>query len=151
MARGPGKSSASRRRDEPESYSGDSPPPPYAEFDSDSNSRYDSDQQATDENEDEDDDNDDRANHDFDDSDISENSDNVSLAPLGLLNGRYDITSSYVTDEWPIYGSDFELVLTLAGNSLWGKFNLGIIEGVMYFDSRPYKSSSDSVAFTWRG
>ncbi|KAM0261107.1 hypothetical protein ACHAQJ_002368 [Trichoderma viride] len=74
-----------------------------------------------------------------------------SLAPLGLLNGRYDISSHSVESEWPQYGSDLSLVLTLAGSSLWGGFDLGVIEGVMYFEERPRSSSFDTVPFRWRG
>ncbi|KAL7918281.1 hypothetical protein ACQKWADRAFT_304607 [Trichoderma austrokoningii] len=74
-----------------------------------------------------------------------------SFSPLGLLNGRYDISSSSVDKEWPQYASGLSLVLTLAGSSLWGRFDLGIIEGVLYFEERPRKSSLDAVPFSWRG
>ncbi|KAM0457189.1 hypothetical protein ACHAPV_006828 [Trichoderma viride] len=75
----------------------------------------------------------------------------ASLATLGLLNGRYDISSRSVDEEWPQYASGLTLVLTLAGSSLWGRFDLGIIEGVLYFEERPRKSSMDAVQFSWRG
>ncbi|KAK1240083.1 hypothetical protein MKX08_007525 [Trichoderma sp. CBMAI-0020] len=75
----------------------------------------------------------------------------ASLATLGLLNGRYDISSRSVDEEWPRYASGLSLVLTLAGSSLWGRFDLGIIEGVLYFEERPRKSSLDAVQFSWRG
>ncbi|ETR98560.1 hypothetical protein M419DRAFT_103402 [Trichoderma reesei RUT C-30] len=74
-----------------------------------------------------------------------------SLAPLGLLNGRYDISSPYVESEWPMYGSDFSLVLTIVGSSLWGRFDLGVIEGVLYIEERPRASSYSNVPFVWRG
>jgi hypothetical protein len=57
--------------------------------------------------------------------------DEYNLKPLGLLNGQYEVTSDSVTNEWPRYGSDFNLVLTLDGNQLWGRFELGLIEWVM--------------------
>ncbi|KAK8025610.1 hypothetical protein PG990_003433 [Apiospora arundinis] len=75
----------------------------------------------------------------------------VSLKSLGLLNGRYDIDCPYVAGEWPHVGDDFELVLTLAGTSLWGHFNLGIVEGVFLLDQRPFESSHDELNFIWRG
>jgi hypothetical protein len=46
---------------------------------------------------------------------------------------------------------DLELTLTLAGNELWGRFNLGVYEGVLRFDERPMRSSHDRLYFTWRG
>ncbi|KAL7894224.1 hypothetical protein HDV63DRAFT_272176 [Trichoderma sp. SZMC 28014] len=75
----------------------------------------------------------------------------ASLTPLGLLNGRYDISSHSVEEEWPQYASGLSLVLTLAGSSLWGRFDLGVIEGVLHFEERPRKSSLDEVQFSWRG
>ncbi|KAK6845078.1 hypothetical protein PG995_015188 [Apiospora arundinis] len=75
----------------------------------------------------------------------------VSLKSLGLLNGRYDIDCPYVAGEWPHVGDDFELVLTLAGTSLWGHFDLGIVEGVFLLDQRPFESSHDELNFIWRG
>jgi hypothetical protein len=78
--------------------------------------------------------------------------DDQPLGPLGLLNGRYEIDSPYVTGNWNHYDEDdFSLILTLAGQSLWGSFDLGIYEGVLRFDVRPYQSSHDRVHFQWRG
>jgi hypothetical protein len=42
-------------------------------------------------------------------------------------------------------------VFTIAGSSLWGRFDFGIIEGVLYFEERPWSSSYDSIPFFWRG
>ncbi|KAL7784528.1 hypothetical protein V8C37DRAFT_395737 [Trichoderma ceciliae] len=81
----------------------------------------------------------------------SQSGETANLAPLGLLNGRYDISCPYVDSEWPSYGAEFSLVLTLAGSNLWGRLDLGVIEGVMYFDQRPRSSSFDEVPFHWRG
>jgi hypothetical protein len=81
---------------------------------------------------------------------IHEN-DGAALAPLGLLKGQYDISSPYVTEEWPDCGSDFELDLTISGSTLWGQFYLGVIEGLIYFEERPRRSSNKNVPFRWRG
>ncbi|KAH8125910.1 hypothetical protein LI328DRAFT_155429 [Trichoderma asperelloides] len=73
------------------------------------------------------------------------------LASLGPLNGRYDISSRSVDEQRPENASRLNLVLTLAGPSLWGRFDLGLVEGVMYFQERPCNSSLDAVQFSWRG
>ncbi|KAF5663627.1 hypothetical protein FHETE_7332 [Fusarium heterosporum] len=77
--------------------------------------------------------------------------DSVNLAPLGLLNGDYEVISDDVTDQWDFDNDQFELVLTLAGNNLWGRLNLGVYEGVLFFDERPMQSSHDRIWFKWRG
>ncbi|KAK7408031.1 hypothetical protein QQX98_009804 [Neonectria punicea] len=86
-----------------------------------------------------------------DDDDDADTYGDVSLAPLGLLNGSYDITCPDVASEWSHYGSDFDLSLTLAGTSVWGKFELGVIQGIMYFRKRPWRSSHEPIPFKWRG
>ncbi|CAG9946231.1 unnamed protein product [Clonostachys rosea f. rosea IK726] len=73
------------------------------------------------------------------------------LAPLGLLNGDYHIRSSDVTEQWSHLGSEFDLTLTISGRQLWGRFDLGVIEGIMHFSERPWASSDEGVSFTWRG
>ncbi|KAF9769899.1 hypothetical protein IL306_012616, partial [Fusarium sp. DS 682] len=75
----------------------------------------------------------------------------VSLAPLGLLNGDYEVESSDVSEQWDFDPDEFELTLTISGNKLWGRFNLGVYEGVLLFDERPMRSSHDRVWFKWRG
>jgi hypothetical protein len=75
----------------------------------------------------------------------------ANLTPLGLLNGRYDISSRSVNKDWPNYASGLSLVLTIAGSSLWGKLDLGILEGVLYFEERPRRSSLEAMSFSWRG
>ncbi|KAI1745438.1 hypothetical protein F4680DRAFT_402175 [Xylaria scruposa] len=104
------------------------PPPPYSEYDD--SERYDSERY-------------DSERYD------SDRSDHSSLPSLGLLNGRYDIFSHEVNEQWG--HDDFDLVLTLNGRELWGKFDLGIISGILRFDERPWVSSHDRVPFTWRG
>lgn len=75
----------------------------------------------------------------------------VTLAALGCVNGRYTITCPYVADNWPQYGLDYDLVLTISGSSLWATFDLGAVQGVMYFPDSPRQSSYDPVPFKWRG
>ncbi|KAM0424470.1 hypothetical protein ACHAPT_010394 [Fusarium lateritium] len=77
--------------------------------------------------------------------------DEVGLAPLGLLNGDYEIDSEEICGQWNYGPDDFELTLMLSGSSLWGRFNLGIYEGIMFFEDRPMTSSHDRVWFMWRG
>ncbi|KAI0392487.1 hypothetical protein F5Y17DRAFT_459809 [Xylariaceae sp. FL0594] len=75
-----------------------------------------------------------------------------ALEPLGLLNGRYDMTlflpdvSFATTHSHPLY-----LTLTLSGRELWGKFDLGAASGILRFETRPWESSHDALVFTWRG
>ncbi|KAJ2985469.1 hypothetical protein NUW58_g5513 [Xylaria curta] len=110
------------------------PPPPYSEYD---NNSYDNSDQ-------------------YDDSDrddhygaYNNSPPSSSLEPLGLLNGRYDIVSREAYDQWGC--KSFDLVLTLSGRELWGKFNLGVVRGIIHFNERPWESSYDRVPFTWRG
>jgi hypothetical protein len=42
-------------------------------------------------------------------------------------------------------------VLTISGRELWGKFDLGVVSGIMHFADRPMRSSYDCMPFTWRG
>lgn len=69
---------------------------------------------------------------------------------LGLLNGRYVITCSDL-DQWDMYsGDEFELVLTLDRNALWGAYDFGMFSGVLFIPERPYGVRA-SLDFTWRG
>ncbi|KAI0831638.1 hypothetical protein F5Y06DRAFT_281499 [Hypoxylon sp. FL0890] len=99
----------------------DVPPPPYTEY----------------------------PDNDYGSNDRSDDNDVVELRPLGLLNGRYDIDCPYVTEQWDHVG--FELILTLSGTQLWGRFDLGVISGVLRLDERPWQSSNEAIDFTWRG
>ncbi|KAI1162616.1 hypothetical protein F5B18DRAFT_368795 [Nemania serpens] len=85
----------------------------------------------------------------YDDDGYDNPTSSQSLEPLGLLNGRYDIFSNEVNHQWG--DQDFDLVLTLSGRELWGKFDLGVVSGIMHFSERPWQSSRDRVTFTWRG
>ncbi|ORY56127.1 uncharacterized protein BCR38DRAFT_451525 [Pseudomassariella vexata] len=85
------------------------------------------------------------------DDDYDDYEEDAPLAPLGLLNGRYEIKSTEVSEQWTHYGQDFGLILTLAGSSMWGSFDLGVIEGVLFIERRPYQSSHEPIHFKWRG
>ena len=130
----------------------DEPPPPYSEVDQGSDSHGHEGDSCSQEGD----------SHGYDSDSCGqvgdsygEDSDSYGedgeLRPLGLLNGRYDMTSSEVSSQWPSCGSEFDFVFTISGSSMWASFDLGIVEGVMYFAQRPMKSSHDRVPFTWRG
>ncbi|KAG5757278.1 hypothetical protein H9Q70_000129 [Fusarium xylarioides] len=86
-----------------------------------------------------------------DENNGSDDVDEVSLAPLGLLNGDYEVESRDVSKQWDFDRDEFQLTLTIAGNRLWGRFNLGVYEGVLLIEERPMRSSHDRVWFKWRG
>lgn len=75
----------------------------------------------------------------------------IALTPLMYINGRYTISCPYAADNWPQYGSNYSLVFTISGSSLWASFDFGIVEGVMYFLDSPTQSSCQPVPFKWRG
>lgn len=68
--------------------------------------------------------------------------------PLGLLNGRYEIDCPSL-EEWG--SSDFSLILTLEGQSLWGSYDFGMFEGIIHVPTRPYNASDQRFEFSWRG
>lgn len=70
---------------------------------------------------------------------------------LGLLNGHYELASEPVSFMPEYFGDEFSLTFTLAGHVLWGKFNLGVVVGVLRFEERPLQSSHEEVRFKWRG
>lgn len=129
-----GPSRLSPRRDH------DDAPPPYTEFDYGSDDRYYPDDRGSSDGFDQEDEDDDAYG-------LSGN-----LSPLGLLNGCYEVTSADVSDQWSHYDEDaFDLVLTISGTRMWGRFDIGVVRGVMLFDERPRESSDDKVRFEWRG
>ncbi|KAI5455750.1 hypothetical protein BGZ63DRAFT_368518 [Mariannaea sp. PMI_226] len=75
---------------------------------------------------------------------------NIDLIPLTYIDGCYNITSPYLDENWS-YRSDYNLVFTVSGSTLWACFDFGLVEGVMYFPALPAESSYDPVPFTWRG
>ncbi|KAI0853771.1 hypothetical protein F5Y00DRAFT_59658 [Daldinia vernicosa] len=87
--------------------------------------------------------------NDDDDVKYEDSDDGEDLKPLGLLNGRYALTSDFVTSEWGHI--NLSLVFTLSGTELWGRFDLGIVSGIMRLPQRPWQSSTEPLNFTWRG
>ncbi|KAH7303318.1 hypothetical protein B0I35DRAFT_446962 [Stachybotrys elegans] len=88
---------------------------------------------------------------DDDDDGFSSDSD-AELAPLGNISGDYSIRCPGVIDINHNYDDcDFEVRLKLKGSKLWGRFNLGLNDGILRFREAPSASSRDEVAFTWRG
>jgi hypothetical protein len=69
---------------------------------------------------------------------------------LGLLNGRYELQSEDMDqwDQWP--SEDFNLILTLEGDRLWGAYDFGSYSGILNM-ARPYGASLDKIPFKWRG
>lgn len=75
----------------------------------------------------------------------------ASLRPLGLINGVYEISSDDL-DQWSEYSQDdFELILSLAGDAVWGAYDFGMHSGILHMPERPYSASYRKVPFTWRG
>ena len=132
----------------------DDPPPPYSEYDDgDQDDRYSFGGEKSGYNSSSDDDD----GYGFGGekggyNSSSDDDDDIELQPLGLLNGRYEVYSRDVTNLWGQWvDEDFSLVLTLRGHELWGRFDLGIMHGVLRLDRRPYQSSHERMPFTWRG
>ncbi|KAK1144879.1 hypothetical protein N8T08_004892 [Aspergillus melleus] len=66
---------------------------------------------------------------------------------LGLLNGIYKI-DSYILDTF-----DSNIIFCLDDRSLWGRFQLGCVEGILYIAERPWSVSyedGDGCPFLWR-
>lgn len=74
------------------------------------------------------------------------------LGPVGLINGEYEIRSEDL-DQWPdLYPEeDFNLILCLAGDSVWGAYDFGMFCGIIYLPERPYRASYDRIPLQWRG
>uniref|UniRef100_A0A8H7K1D5 Uncharacterized protein n=1 Tax=Bionectria ochroleuca TaxID=29856 RepID=A0A8H7K1D5_BIOOC len=72
---------------------------------------------------------------------------NITLTPLSYVKGRYAITCPYVAENYPLYGSDYVLLFDISGSSLWASFDLGVVQGVMYFPNSPRQLSYDPVPF----
>ena len=70
--------------------------------------------------------------------------------PLGLINGEYQIYSQDLND-WSDYPEEeFNLILGLAGNSMWGSYDFGMFYGIMHLQERPWSSSYRRIPFEWR-
>lgn len=69
---------------------------------------------------------------------------------LGLLNGRYDVSCPDMENNYLESRNDFGLIVTMDGNELWVKFDLGELTGMMKL-ARPWDSSSERHVMYWRG
>ncbi|QQK40645.1 DNA-repair protein, UmuC-like, N-terminal [Penicillium digitatum] len=72
---------------------------------------------------------------------------------LGLLNGTYKVHSFDIEDNWPhaMPSDGITLSLRLNGKEIWGTYEFGMFEGVLWMPERPMKPSFDKVPFKWRG
>ena len=84
-------------------------------------------------------------------SDGGDDGSNTPLPPLGLVNGEYEISSSDLNDWSDFPEEDFNLILGLAGNSMWGAYDFGMFHGIMQLQERPWSSSYKKIPFNWRG
>ncbi|KAJ9156593.1 hypothetical protein NKR23_g1052 [Pleurostoma richardsiae] len=127
---------AARGRVQPSSGSAaayDDPPPPYSEVD----------------------DGDYPGRGDYDeDGDSGDAASPPTTSPqrrLGLLNGRYKIMCPDLENDFPNFGSDFGLILTLDGDDLWGSFDLGCLTGILQVP-RPWNEDvGNDLGTVWRG
>ncbi|KAK4239923.1 hypothetical protein C8A03DRAFT_31938 [Achaetomium macrosporum] len=76
--------------------------------------------------------------------------DDGPLPPLGLLNGRYRLRSTWPS-EFVDRGEDSGIIFTLDGDGLWGSFEIGPLSGILRLDHRPWSSSHRPIYFDWRG
>lgn len=72
------------------------------------------------------------------------------LPKLGLLNGRYEVRCPDIEDEFPEYMTRLSLIVTMDGNMLWVKFDLGTLTGMISLP-RPWDSSEELHLMHWRG
>lgn len=72
---------------------------------------------------------------------------------LGLLNGTYKVRSSDIEDEWPhaMPSDGITLSLRLNGREIWGTYEFGMFEGVLWMPERPMRPSFNRIPFKWRG
>ncbi|CAG7955087.1 unnamed protein product [Penicillium nalgiovense] len=72
---------------------------------------------------------------------------------LSLLNGTYQVRSSHIEYSWPhaMPSEGITLSLRLNGNEIWGAYEFGAFEGVLWMPDRPMRASFDRVPFKWRG
>lgn len=75
-----------------------------------------------------------------------------TLGTLGLINGRYEVRSQDIYG-WPDQFPEdvFNLILCLAGGSVWGAYDFGLIYGIMHIPQRPLRASYDRIPLQWRG
>ncbi len=123
----------------------DTPPPPYTEYPDDDDNGWGEDHSNGGDS--------DSGGYGYGyrhDHDSDDDADDVELRPLGLLNGRYSVHSRDEGEDGYGYGAR-ELVLTLVGSELWGRFDLGPAVGVLRLAERPWESSRERAPLSWRG
>ena len=74
-----------------------------------------------------------------------------TLAPLGLLNGRYRLSCTAPPEFAGRGDDDSGIIFTLDGNALWGSFEIGPLSGILRLAERPWASSRQRLYFEWRG
>ena len=72
-----------------------------------------------------------------------------ALAPLGLINGIYEVSCPEIEREWDDDG--FTIVLTLDSPSIWGQYDFGMFSGIFHVPQRPFAASNNMFPFQWRG
>jgi len=72
---------------------------------------------------------------------------------LGLLNGTYQVRSFDIEDQWEhaVPPGGLTMCLRLHGNAMWGSYNFGAFEGVIFMPERPMRPSFETIPFEWRG
>ncbi|OQE03892.1 hypothetical protein PENSOL_c001G08703 [Penicillium solitum] len=72
---------------------------------------------------------------------------------LGLLNGTYEVRSPDIEDQWPhaMPSDGITSSLRLNGREMWGTYEFGMFEGVLWMPERPMRPSFDRMPFKWRG
>lgn len=68
---------------------------------------------------------------------------------LGLINGHYEITCPYITQEWNCH--DLSLTLCLDSPKVWGAYDFGMFEGIILIPKRPYRASETPIPCQWAG
>ncbi|KAK4214645.1 hypothetical protein QBC37DRAFT_145577 [Rhypophila decipiens] len=79
---------------------------------------------------------------------VHDEDDDSLLSPLGLLNGRYEVRVNS-PPEARDYKIDSGIILTLDGNALWGKFEIGPLKGMFRLDHRPFQSSHQPLVMRY--
>ena len=73
-----------------------------------------------------------------------------SSSSLGLINGIYDISCPYVTEQW--YCEDLTITLAMDGQLVWGSYDFGMFSGIFLLQNRPYNEDlGKPLPVQWRG
>ncbi|KAF2836986.1 hypothetical protein M501DRAFT_212835 [Patellaria atrata CBS 101060] len=73
-----------------------------------------------------------------------------SSSGLGLINERYHIKCPDLL-EWDYDVDSFTLILTLDGDTIWGAYDFGMFEGLIFIPNRPWEGYTIIYEFTWKG